>query len=253
MRILLITQEDRFFLPDVIANLISQLESDYTICAAVVSDVSPFGKKERFYKKIGRTLFIFGFLFTARWGFRYLMSIFRRKSVSAVLHEANVDVLRFDKSINAASSLNAIRAYSPDVLISIAGNEIFKRPLIGLAPRGCLNLHTALLPKYRGLMPTFWVLLNRERYTGVSVFQVDEGIDSGPILVQKRAEIQGESQEDLIRKTKLLGVTAILEAIDILAAGDVEFLENNDEEMSYFSFPTREDVKKFLQSGNRFF
>jgi len=56
-----------------------------------------------------------------------------------------------------------------------------------LAPKGCLNLHSALLPKYRGLMPSFWVLKNNENKTGVSVFFVDKGIDSGPIFSAKKS------------------------------------------------------------------
>ena len=69
---------------------------------------------------------------------------------------------------------------------------------------GCINLHTALLPKYRGLMPTFWVLKNNEKNTGVSVFFVDEGIDSGPIIVQKNISIGNMTQQELIVKTKKL-------------------------------------------------
>ncbi len=59
------------------------------------------------------------------------------------------------------------KGFKPDMLISILGNQIFKKPLINLAPKGCLNLHTALLPKYRrGLMSTFWVLKNNEQVAG---------------------------------------------------------------------------------------
>jgi methionyl-tRNA formyltransferase len=58
-------------------------------------------------------------------------------------------------SINSKYSLAIIKSYNPDLLISIAGNQIFKQPLIELATKGCLNLHTALLPKYCGLMPSF--------------------------------------------------------------------------------------------------
>ena len=83
------------------------------------------------------------------------------------------------------------------MLVSILGNQIFKRKLIDLAPKGCINLHTALLPKYRGLMPTFWALKNNEKNTGVSVFFVDEGIDSGPIIIQKKVVIE------LIRHNKV--------------------------------------------------
>ena len=142
---------------------------------------------------------------------------------------------------------------NPDILISIAGNEIFKKPLIDLAPEGCLNLHTALLPKYRGLMPSFWVLKNREKYTGVSVFYVDEGIDSGPIITQKKFLIEDLNQEILIKKTKELGMKAIIEALQDIKNKNVKLIENNCEDMTYFSFPSRKDVIDFYKNGARFF
>jgi methionyl-tRNA formyltransferase len=253
MKIVIITQEDRFFLPDCINVLLSNLNEHHHVCAAVVSDVSPFGKKETLFAKVKKTLAIFGFSFTFRWAIRFALAILRRKSVTPVLQRHNVDILNLSNSINHKDSLAKIRSYKPDLLISIAGNEIFKQPLINLAPKGCLNLHTALLPKYRGLMPSFWALRFNEKYTGVSVFKVDEGIDSGPIVVQKRIEINGDSQEQLIVKTKRLGMTAVIEAVARIENGDVNFLANDDADMTYFSFPKKSDVHEFLSNGNRFF
>ena len=102
-------------------------------------------------------------------------------------------------------------------------------------------------------MPSFWVLKNQEKETGVSVFYVDEGIDSGPILVQKRIPLTGQSQEALIRISKKLGMDAIIEAIDKIHRGDTKTIPNDDSEQSYFSFPTKEDVKDFKRAGARFF
>lgn len=150
--------------------------------------------------------------------------------------------------------MEIINSYKPDLLISIAGNQIFKQPLIDLAPKGCLNLHTALLPKYRGLMPSFWVLKNNEKETGVSVFFVDKGIDSGPILVQKRLDItKNMTQANLIKKSKKLGMDAILDAIDFIRLGTYQLIPNPNEEKTYFSFPTREDVKAFYKAGKKFY
>ena len=149
--------------------------------------------------------------------------------------------------------MEIIKNYSPDLLISIGGNEIFKKPLINLAKYGCLNLHTSLLPKYRGLMPTFWVLKNQEEYTAVSVFLVDEGIDTGPILVQEKIKINGKSQEQLIRQTKKIGMDCIIKAILKILAKDFSTIPNDDNKMTYFSFPTREDVREFKRVGAKFF
>ena len=139
------------------------------------------------------------------------------------------------------------------MLVSILGNQIFKEPIINLAPKGCINLHTAMLPKYRGLIPTFWVLKNDEKTTGVSVFYVDKGIDSGPIIVQKEVEIGDKTQEELITLTKKIGMEAIAESIDLIHKDKVELIENDASKKTYFTFPTRQDVIDFKKAGKKFF
>ena len=137
--------------------------------------------------------------------------------------------------------------------MSVAGNQIFRKPLIELAPKGCLNLHSALLPKYRGLMPTFWALKNGEKETGVSVFLVDEGIDSGPIVVQKRVPIETDSLEELIRATKVIGMDAVWEAVEKIHRGRPKLTPNPESEKTYFSFPTKADVRAFRAAGKRLY
>ena len=150
--------------------------------------------------------------------------------------------------------MKQIQLFKPDLLISIAGNQIFKEKLINLAPQGCINLHTALLPRYRGLLPSFWVLKNNEQETGVSVFFVDKGIDSGPILVQKRLKIlKGMSQLDLIKYSKILGMDAIVESVKLIHSGNYKLLPNDKEEMTYYSFPTHTDVLEFRKIGKKFY
>ena len=101
-------------------------------------------------------------------------------------------------------------------------------------------------------MPTFWVLKNNELKTGVSVFFVDEGIDSGPIIVQKQVLIEKRTQKQLIEITKKIGMEAIIESINLIKKNKVILKENNDAEKTYFSFPKREDVIIF-KKNNKFF
>jgi len=255
MNIVILTQSDPFYLAENIEYLIKSLPKHSRVVSAVVFDVSPFGKKEGFLDKIKRTISVFGFSFFFRYGFEYILNRFKPyKSVSRVFSKNGIPIISLKKSVNASESLTEIRNYKPDLLISIAGNQIFKQPLIDLAPKGCLNLHTALLPKYRGLMPSFWVLKNNESETGVSVFFVDQGIDSGPILVQKKIRIhEGMSQAELIKRTKRLGMDAIVEAIELIHKGDYQLIPNSKNEKTYFSFPTRQDVKDFVKAGKRFY
>ena len=254
MRILIITQDDPFYLPRSLGYLLNNLPMGSEVVGCVVTKVSPFGKKESFANKAKRTLDIFGVKFFLRYGVEFAVSkLPQRLTVKKVLKKYDIPTFSAPNSLNSPESLETLRSFSPDILISIAGNEIFKKPLIDLAPMGCLNLHTALLPKYRGLMPSFWVLKNQEKETGVSVFYVDEGIDSGPILVQERLLIGTMTQRELITATKLLAIKAVIKAIEKIRDGDTVTLPNNDNESTYFHFPTRQDVKEFYAAGARFF
>jgi methionyl-tRNA formyltransferase len=173
--------------------------------------------------------------------------------VSNILRKHGVRELRLEENVNARSSLEAIRALQPDLLVSVAGNQIFRAALLEVAPKGCLNVHSALLPRYRGLMPTFWVLKNGEKETGVSVFLVDKGIDSGPIVVQKRVPITTDRLENLIRQTKVIGMDAVWEAVEKVHRGRLKLIPNPDKEKTYFSFPTKADVRAFRAAGKRLY
>ena len=254
MRIVLITQDDPFYLPNNLDFLFKNLPDQTEIVGCVVTKASPFGKRESFLDKALRTYSIFGVRFFLRYGLDYLISkLPQRAGVKDVLRRHQVPEIPLAGSLNSSTSLETLRAMSPDLLISIAGNEIFRKPLIELAHLGCLNLHTALLPKYRGLMPSFWVLKNGEKETGVSVFYVDEGIDSGPILVQERVGIGNMTQRQLIERTKAVGMCAIVKAVEKIRDGDTMTLPNEDAKSTYFRFPTKQDVLEFRQSGARFF
>ena len=146
-----------------------------------------------------------------------------------------------------------IKVFKPDLLVSILGNEIFRKPIINLAPLGCINLHTSLLPKYRGLIPTFWVLKNNEKYTGASVFFVDEGIDSGDIIIQRKIEIKNKTQQELIEISKKIGMELIAESITMIKNNNVRVFDNDNSKMTYYSFPKKYDVQEFLKSGKKVF
>jgi methionyl-tRNA formyltransferase len=255
MNILIITQDDPFYLAENLDYLFTNLPQGTTVVGCVLADVSPFGKSESFAKKLQKTYSIFGASFVLHYGCEFICNKLNSdKKVSKILRKYNIPIISIKGSINSKYSLAIIKSYNPDLLISIAGNQIFKQPLIDLAPQGCLNLHTALLPKYRGLMPSFWVLKNNEKETGVSVFFVDKGIDSGPILVQKRIPIiKDMTQKELIKKSKKIGMDAIVEAISLIEKGNCKLIQNSDEEKTYYSFPTRKDVQVFYISGKRFY
>ena len=209
MRIVIITQDDPFYLAKNIDYLIKNLPSYSVIAGCVIASVSPFGKKESFGKKAFKTFNIFGLKFFLTYSIRYIFAMAAKENkVGAVLKKHNIPRIELTSSINSPESLERIKNYSPDLLISIGGNEIFKRPLIDLAQLGCLNLHTAPLPKYRGLMPSFWVLKHQEKYTAVSVFYVDEGVERGLRQLDSFGFLGFELYVDQLREQQALLVSA---------------------------------------------
>ena len=253
MRLVLITQNELLFVAPAIDYFLRRKNPQIDIAGAVLFEASPFGKQQSFVKKILLTVKIFGLEFVFRYGLLTVWNKIFGRDVKQIFVKHGVPIIKVTGSINSEESLSLLRSLDADLFISITGNQIFKKPRLEIPRLGTLNLHTAILPKYRGLMPSFWVLKNKEKQTGVSVFFVDEGIDSGPILVQQKLNIQNMSQWELIRMTKFLGMEAIIEGIELVQSGDYELIPNNEQDSTYYSFPTRQDVIEFKKGGNRFF
>jgi methionyl-tRNA formyltransferase len=252
VRVIFITQEDPFYLAASFRYILDHLPPATEVAAAVVLSGSPFGAKHSFLGKVRRIHEVFGPRFLWHYGWRFLRAkLDRSRSVVKLFRARNIEVLTPANSINAPDFLEVLRRRRPDLLVSVAGNQVFRRALIELAPRGCLNLHSALLPRHRGLMPTFWALRHGDSETGVSVHFVDEGIDTGPILLQRQIPIRERCLDALLRDTKQLGAEAVIEALVKVRDGEVAVLPNGAADGNYNGFPTPSDVSEFLSAGNR--
>ena len=173
-------------------------------------------------------------------------------SVAAVAKHHRVPLLE-TTSVNSAEYLDQLRRLNLDLIISINASQKFKTGILSLPRLGCINVHGALLPRYRGRLPSFWVLANGEKETGTTVHFMNEDLDDGPILLQERVPIApDDTQDSLIRKTKALGARLIVEAIDRLEQGAVTTLPNDRSQATYYSFPTKQDGLRLRQQGRRF-
>ncbi len=255
MRLVFLTQEDPFYLPTIYQYLLPKLKAEgHEVVASVLFDVAPFGKKESKVKQLIDTHKVFGLGFTVHYMLQYAKGILG-KDVKGVMERNGIKTVKLANRVNNPESIEIIRRFKPDLLVSLAGNEIFKQPLFESTKYGVINLHSALLPKYRGLMPSFWVMRHNEEKTGVSVFFVDEGIDSGPIIVQKEIPLLNRTQAELIWELKYRGADAIVEACNLVAehGENTPTIANDEKDMTYYSRPTKEDVKAFKSMGKKFF
>jgi methionyl-tRNA formyltransferase len=144
--------------------------------------------------------------------------------------------------------------HQPDLLISISCPQIIGKSIRDRLPMGCINVHGAPLPRYRGLMPTFWVLRNNESKTATTVHDLTAKLDDGDILQQREIEILPEDTWDsLVRRTKEAGADLLIQTIKQIKAGTVLRRPNPEAESTYFSFPAAADKRAFFALGRRFF
>lgn len=115
---------------------------------------------------------------------------------------------------------DALIATGAELAIVVAYGKILPLPVLAALPRGCINVHGSLLPRYRGAAPVQWSVINGDPETGVSIMQLDEGMDTGPVLLERRTPIDPEETSgELMMRLAPIGAAALLEAIDGLAAG----------------------------------
>ena len=146
---------------------------------------------------------------------------------------------------NSGEYLDKLRKREPDVLIN-QSQFIIKKELLDIPKIGVLNRHNALLPKNRGRLTPFWVLYKQENETGLSIHFVDEGIDSGPIVVQKKFPVsEKDSFKSVVERNYKLASNAMLEALNLLENGYSDFIENSDDEATYNTVPTLKEAFEF--------
>jgi methionyl-tRNA formyltransferase len=121
-----------------------------------------------------------------------------------------------------------------------------------LPPRGCLNVHGALLPQYRGIAPSFWMMVNGEQHAGVTIFFVNEDVDAGDVVEVEEFDIDpDETLEAFIVRSKHIAAAALLRAFRKVRSGPVETTPLQKEAGSYYGFPTRAAYREFRRRGRR--
>ena len=137
------------------------------------------------------------------------------------------------------------RALQPDLVVVVAYGRILPPELLHIAPLGCINLHVSLLPKYRGSAPIQWAVLNGDTKTGVTIMQLDEGCDTGDILMVEPVEIGPETTSgELFDQVSAVGAETLVRAVEDLAAGRLT-PRPQDEAMATKAPPLTKEMARF--------
>ena len=155
--------------------------------------------------------------------------------------KASIPVLQ-PESIRGGEFLAELRQYNPDIIGLTAYGNILPENIINLPPLGTINVHGSLLPKYRGAAPIQWALINGETETGITIMQMDKGVDTGDILLQEKLPIGPEDTAgSLSGKLAELGGKALGAALDLLRLDRLNPTQQNNNLASLAPLLNKED------------
>ncbi|HET6369959.1 MAG TPA: methionyl-tRNA formyltransferase [Nitrospiria bacterium] len=146
------------------------------------------------------------------------------------------------EKVRSPEFIKLVETLHPDMIVVVAFGQILPAALLRIPPRGPVNVHASLLPRYRGAAPVAWAILNGERETGVTTMLMDEGMDSGPILLQRKTEIlPGETSESLGKRLSCLGAELLLETLDRMEEGSIQPIPQDPLLATYAPLLKKED------------
>ncbi len=137
-------------------------------------------------------------------------------------------------SLNDSGAFERLRSYRPDLLVVVAYGLLLPRPVLELPRHGCINIHASLLPRWRGAAPIQRAIAAGDAETGISIMQMDAGLDTGPVLLARTIPIApGETGGELHDRLAALGAEAVVEALGVLEAGALRPVPQPDTGMTY--------------------
>lgn len=178
--------------PDIAAeSLAALMEAGHEICAVFTRRDKPVGRKQ----------------------------ILTAPPVKQLALQHNIPVYQ-PRTLRDGSSDALIRSLEPEIIVVVAYGCIIPPQLLHIAPYGCINLHVSLLPQYRGSAPIQWAVLNGDARTGVSIMQLDEGLDTGDVLLVEPVDIEPEETSgQLFDRVSAVGAGTLVTALEKLAQG----------------------------------
>lgn len=119
--------------------------------------------------------------------------------------------------------IDVLKRTAPDIIVVAAYGRILPPAVLNLPVYGCVNVHASLLPKYRGAAPLHWAVINGERETGITIMRMDEGMDTGAILLMEAVPISEEDNVGTIHdKMAALGARLLIQGLDLAARGELK-------------------------------
>ncbi|MDD6728602.1 MAG: methionyl-tRNA formyltransferase [Eubacteriales bacterium] len=153
--------------------------------------------------------------------------------VKSLALENNIPVYQ-PVTMKDGKALGIINEYQPDIIVVVAYGKILPKEILTSAKYGCVNVHASLLPKYRGAAPIQWAVINGDSETGVTIMQMDEGLDTGDMLYVEKTPIgENETSEELFDRLSLIGADALAKTLKNIEAGNIEPIKQPKGDFGY--------------------
>lgn len=256
LKVIIMTQQDRFFIPLNIQKIINNsevLEIVNVSCKSSLQNrpkdfLSWFGIYQ--VVKMGTLTVSRGVLGKIDQLFNYRLY----KGNYGIEHIAKKNKIpyRIIDSSNSVDFFEVVKKLNPDIILSFSAPQVIKEPLLSYPKYGILNVHGSLLPDYRGCLPSFWYLFNEEEYAGATVHYMSSKIDDGDIVAQDKVYIGDcTTMLELMKRTKSVGGEMMIKAIKEIEQKTVSIKKNVVSDGRYFTWPTAEQGKIFRAKGKK--
>lgn len=147
-------------------------------------------------------------------------------------------------SLKTDEAYNVLTELSPDLIVVVAYGKILPKRVLELPKYGCINVHGSLLPKYRGAAPIQWAVINGEKETGVTTMLLNEGIDTGDMLLKSVIEIdEKDNAGDIHDRMAIVGAKTLVDTINALKSGKLVPEKQDDSLSSYVVLLNKENTK----------
>nr|WP_294493398.1 methionyl-tRNA formyltransferase [uncultured Mediterraneibacter sp.] len=145
------------------------------------------------------------------------------------------------KRVRESRCVEELRKYNADVIVVVAFGQILPKSILDMTPYGCINVHASLLPKYRGAAPIQWAIIEGETVTGVTTMQMDEGLDTGDMILKSEVPIAAdETGESLHDKLAEAGAKLCVETLKKLQDQTAVFEKQGESPTAYAAMLTKE-------------
>ncbi len=142
-------------------------------------------------------------------------------AVKVRAQEYGIEVFQPEK-LKVEETFELVKKINPELIVVVAYGKILPKNILEFPKFGCINVHGSLLPKYRGAAPIQWSIINGDKVTGITTMFMDEGLDTGDILMQSKVFINDdETSEELKKKMSIVGAQTLIKTIKALEAGEL--------------------------------